>query len=318
MIIKKLYWMKYRPKSVEAMILLPRIQRQLLDDDNNIVLTNNILLTGTPGTGKSSMASVIVPDGALKVNASYNSSVEDLKDTVMDYCRVADIFGNSSVDGYKIVWLDEFDGVSAKYQEALRGFIEEYSDRIRFIATVNNLSKISDAMQSRFTVVKFDPETQEEIAYLKDGYFERCELIREKNKLQVSDEQLKAIINVSFPDLRQVMNSLQMVEKMGGYNKVGNSNVNTDLYTMIFDRIKEDKTYAWVMENFGDRVENLLKMCGRPLMSYIFEFKPEYMSKIPKISRVVNEHMNELTTTPDPLVLALSCIYSIQEIVNTK
>ena len=318
MIIKKLYSERYRPKSIDAMILLPRIQKELLNEEGEVQLSNNYLFTSTPGTGKTSMANVIVPEGALKVNASYNSSVDDLKEQVIDYCRTADIFGSTTLGGYKIVYLDEFDGVSGKYQEALRGFIEEYSDRVRFIATCNNLSKISPAMLSRFSVIKFDPENQEEVEYLKDHYFERCELVRDKNKLNVSDEQLHSIINISFPDLRSVMNTLQIIEKTGGYNKAHNSNINVDLYNIIFGQITEDKTYSWVIENFGDKVENLLKMCGRPLASYVFEFKPDMMNKIPKIMKVTNGALNELMNTPDPLVLALSCIYSIQEIINTK
>lgn len=318
MIIKKLYSEKYRPKSIDAMILLPRIQKELLDADGNIQLSGNYLFTSSPGTGKTSLANVLVPEGALKVNASYNSSVDDLKDDVIEYCKTADIFGSATIGGYKIVYLDEFDGVSGKYQDALRGFIEEYSDRIRFIATCNNLSKISPAMLSRFNVIKFDPENQEEVDYLKDHYFERCELIKEKNKLNVSDEQLKSIINITFPDFRSVMNTLQVIEKTGGYNKASNSNMNVDLYNIVFSTVKEDKTYAWVIENFGDKVENLLKMCGRPLASYIFEFKPEYMGKVPRIMKVVTDSLNGLQDSPDPVVLGISCIYSIQEIINSK
>jgi len=318
MIIKKLYTERYRPKSIDAMILLPRIQKELINEDGEVQLSGNYLLSSSPGTGKTSLADVLVPEGALKVNASYNSSVEDLKEEVIDYCKTADIFGSTTLDGYKIVYLDEFDGVSAKYQEALRGFIEDFSDRVRFIATCNNLSKISPAMLSRFTVLKFDPENQEETDYLKDNYFERCVLVREKNKLNITDEQLRSIINITFPDFRSVMNTLQSIEKTGGYNKMSNSNINVDLYNIIFQAIKEDKTYYWVIENFGDKVENLLKMCGRPLATYIFEFKPDMMNRVPRIMKIVNESLNELTNTPDPVVLALSCIYSIQEVINTK
>jgi DNA polymerase III delta prime subunit len=318
MIIKKLYTEKYRPKNIDGMILLPRIQKQLLNEDGEVQLSGNYLFASTPGTGKTSLANVLVPAGALKVNASYNSSVEDLKEQVIDYCRTSDIFGDTTVDGYKIVYLDEFDGVSQKYQEALRGFIEDYSDRVRFFATCNNLSKISPAMLSRFTVLKFDPENQEEIDYLKDAYFERCELVKEKNTLNVSDEQLKSIINITFPDFRSVLNTLQSIEKTGGYDKATSSSMNVDLYNIIFGQIKEDKTYAWVIENYGDKVENLLKMCGRPLASYIFEQKPDIMNRIPRIMRITNDSLNQVNTTPDPVVLALSCIYGIQEVINMK
>lgn len=316
MIIKKLYWEKYRPKTIEAMILLPRIRKELLDDKDELVLSGNYIFTGTSGIGKTSLANVIVPKGALKVNASYNSSIDDLRDTVIEYCRTADIFDDSMINGYKIVYLDEFDGVSAKYQDALRGFIEEFSDRIRFIATSNSIVKITNAIQSRFNIINFDPQNEEETNYLKDEYLIRCKLIRDKNNLNVSDEQLCSIINTTFPDLRSVMNILQNIEKTGSYDKGLISGINVDLYNILFGDIKEEKTYAWVIENYGDKVESLLKQCGRPLCKYIFDNKQEYINKVPKLIHIVNDHLNELNNTPDPVVLALSCIYTIQETIK--
>lgn len=318
MIVKKLYWNKYRPKNIDGMILLPRIQDELLDNDGNIVLSGNYLFTGTSGIGKTTLAKIIVPEGALIVNASYNSSVEDLKDVVIDYCRTSDIFGDSTIDGYKIVFLDEFDGVSQKYQEALRAFIEEYSDRIRFIATCNNLTKISSAMQSRFNVIKFDPINNEEVQYLKDGYLERCELIVEKNELNVSTEQLKSIINLTFPDLRNTFKILQKIEKTGKYSTELNSGLNLDLFEIIFGQINPEKTYNWVIENYGDNVEGLLKMCARPLSEYIFLQENKHVSKVPKIMKIVATYTSNLSACVDPVIQALSCIYEIQEIINTK
>ena len=318
MLTKKLYWEKFRPKSLEAMILLPRIQSQIFNAKGELELNGSYIFAGPTGTGKTSLTRLIVPEGALHVNASYNNSIDDLRDEVTDYCRTADIFNNSSVDGFKYVFLDEFDRVSAAYQDALRGFIEEYSDRVRFFATVNNISKISAPMLSRFTVIDFEPRNTEEVEFLKTHYVERAELVRDAKKLNVNDDQLRSIVNLTFPDLRSVMNILQNIEISGGYSKAANSGINVDLYNIVFSEIKPEKTYAWVMENFGDKIENLLKLCGRPLSEYIFEYKPEYVNKVPRIVKSVSNHSNNLLSCIDPVVLALSCIYEIQEIVNSK
>lgn len=315
-LVKKLYWTRYRPKNMDAMILLPRIKSEIIDEDNKLVLNGNYLFAGTSGVGKSSLAKIIIPKDALYVNASYNSSVEDLKDVVIDYCKTSDIFSSASIDGYKIVFLDEFDGVSQKYQEALRAFIEEYEDRIRFIATCNNLSKISPAMLSRFNVIKFDPETSDEVQFLKDEYFERCDLIRTKNDLNISDEQIKSLININFPDLRSIFNALQRTEARGSYSKDVNSNVNIDLFNILFDSINTEKTYTWVIENFGDNVENLLKLCARPLTEYIFQHNTTHIAKIPRIMKLVAHYTSNLNTCVDPVILALSCIFEIQEIIQ--
>ncbi len=104
---------------------------------------------------------------------------------------------------------------------------------------------------------------------MKDEYFERCELIREKNNINITDDQIKSIININFPDLRSVFNTLQRVSVVGTYSKELNSSVNVDLYNIVFSDITTENTYNWVMENFGDNVENLLKLCARPLCEYI-------------------------------------------------
>lgn len=317
-ILNKTYPQKYRPINIDGMILLPRIKDEILDDNNNIVVNNNYLLSGTPGIGKTSLSKIIAPAGALVVNASYNSSVDDLKDTVMDYCRTSDIFSDSSVDGYKIVFLDEFDGVSQKYQEVLRAFIEEYEDRIRFIATCNNLSKISPALQSRFTVIKFDPENEEESKYLKDEYFERAQLIVDKNKINIDENQIRSIINTNFPDLRSVLKTLQRVSKIGSYKQELNKSVNVDLFDIIFNDTTPEQTYAWVITNFGDNVENLLKLCARPLVEHIFDVQKNYVSCVPQIMKITATYTSNLSTCVDPLILALSCIYEIKEIIHNK
>lgn len=315
-IVNKIWWAKYRPKNVEGMILLPRIKKMLFDDNGNLELNNNYLFCGTPGVGKTSLAKIIVPQGALYVNASYNSSIEDLKEQVTEYCRTADIFGNCTINGYKIVFLDEFDGVSQKYQEAMRAFIEENENRIRFIATCNNISKISDAMQSRFEVINFDPVDERESNYLKDQYYERSKLIIERNDVNITDDQVKSLININFPDLRSVINTLQKTKKIGQYSSKINESINLDLFNIIFDTPNTEKTYEWVISNFGDNVEHLLKTCGRPLVKYIIDENQKYISFIPKLTKIVSEHLSLLHNIPDPMLLALSCIYEVQNTIH--
>ena len=314
-LINKIWWSKYRPKNIDGMILLPRIKNQLFKDDK-LSLDNNFLFVGPPGVGKSSLAKIIVPKGALYVNASYNSSIDDLKEEVSEYCKTADIFGDSTIDGYKIIYLDEFDGVSQKYQEGLRAFIEENESHVRFICTANNISKISEAMQSRFDVINFEPETEDERIYLKEEYIERCKLIRDKNDVNMTDSQIENIIEINFPDLRSVINLLQKVNKVGSFSKDLNESVNLDLFNIIFENTPTEKTYDWVISNFGDNTEYLLRTCGRPLINYILSENQKYINKIPRLTKIVTEHLSMLYNTPDPLLLALSCIFEIQEAIK--
>jgi hypothetical protein len=65
-------------------------------------------------------------------------------------------------------------------------------------------------------------------------------------------------------------------------------------------------------------MEGLLKMCARPLSEYIFMHETKHVSKVPKIMKIVATYTSNLSTCVDPVIQALSCIYEIQEIINTK
>lgn len=320
MIVNKLFWQKYRPKNQDAMILLPRIREQLFDNDGNLVINNNLIFSGSAGLGKSSLAEIILPKSSLRINASYNSSVEDLKENITEYCK--QIGGNIFDDDYsineknfKFVYLNEFDGVSQKYQEALRAFIEEHADRVRFIATCNNLQKLSPEIRSRFTVIDFDPSNEEERNYLLEQYLDRCLLVCEKNKIDINEKELKDLIRINFPDLRSTLNSLQtMVGKSKKENKLTSNNI--DFFNLIFDKQPTEATYEWVMSNYGDKVEPLLKLCGRYLTDHIIEYKSDKISSIPKLLQTVTNYSSKLPTAIDPLVLGVACVYEIKEILK--
>jgi replication-associated recombination protein RarA len=325
MIVNKLFWQKYRPKNVDGMILLPRIKKELINEEGELIINGNYLFNGGPGTGKSSLAELIIPKGSLVINASYNSSVEDLKETVTDYCKqvgnnIFDEDYNPNEKQWKFVYLNEFDGVSQKYQEALKAFIEEHVDRVRFIATCNNINKLSDEILSRFNVINFDPENAKERDYLLEEYKERAKLVIDKNKINLSEHQLNNLIKISFPDLRTILNQLQRISMASEKSTIEESikGLNIDFFNLIFDKQTPELTYNWVMSNYGDKVEPLLKLCGRYLAEYIMQYKPEMNNKIPKIMPIVTNYSNQLQNTIDPVVLVLACIYNIQEIIQNK
>lgn len=314
---KKIFRSKYRPNKVEKMALLPRIYNELFNEDGTIKINNSYIFAGSPGIGKTTLAKIIVPEGALHINASINSSVEDLKTEVMEFCKTGSMFGSDTVNGYKVVFFDEFDGVSQKYQEGLRAFMEDYEDRVIFIASCNAINKILPAMRSRFTVINFDPQNEQEVKFLEKEYYERCVAIRDIEELNIDDESIKSLININFPDLRSVYNTLQRVKNTGEYLTKHNTGINVDFYNLIFNKVSTENIYDYVMGTYGDNVEQLLNLCGRPLCRYILRESKENIKHIPSLTALVTNYSSQLSLVSDPLVLAVACIYEIKTILGT-
>ena len=118
-----LFTEKYRPKTIQDMILPERLKNRF---ENGIGELNRILLySDSPGTGKSSLAKVLVSQFghlSLYINASRDSSVDIIRDEITDFCANRTSITSGNVIKSKIVILDEIDGASAQLFKSFKGF----------------------------------------------------------------------------------------------------------------------------------------------------------------------------------------------------
>jgi replication factor C small subunit len=314
--IQALFTEKYRPKNLEDLILPERVMSKF---ENG--LTQNMLLAGSPGTGKTSTAKAIVNQFGypyLYINASTDTSVDVIRTRITDFCSTMSILDDQGK--FKVVILDEVDGVSDQFFKALRATMEQFASNSRFIATCNYVNKIPDPILSRFEVINFDFDKAEENELTKK-YIRRVYDICGKEGMTIEKPALVEFVKRNFPDLRTTLNKLQGYKTQGTQNitiddvKKFNS-VYKDMFDLIFNQMDPVVNYKYIVGEYSNRVDDVLQTLGQEFIEYIQTEKPQNARHIPQIAICVAEHQAQRTLVIDPVITLLSCVYKIQTIVN--
>lgn len=307
-----LFWKKYRPQLLEDLILPNRIRSAVKDG-----ITTNLILHGPFGCGKTSLAKILIKDHPhLYLNSSLYTSIDVLRSKVEEFCSKMSMF--DSTNTLKIVFLDEVDRISKQYQDALKGFIEEYENTVRFICTTNHINKIDGGIKSRFILLDFNPESPEEEKYIKLEQAKKIKQISVDEDINLTKENIISIVNRNYPDVRQMVTVLQHIKASGEfYDNVSNFNdkLKEETFKMIFEKYSYDDIYHFLMTNYGpEKIDDLIQILGRPFMEWVIINKKDWIPKIGKVARIVTSHNHMLATSIDPLILGISLVSDIIEI----
>lgn len=313
-----LWWEKYRPKTIEEIILPERIKNTFKEEE----LSNNYIFYGNYGTGKTSLARILIgkysKDKAfLEINSSLYTSVDVLRNDIENFCKFTPMMETQG--SIKYVFLDEFERVSIQFQDAFKAFIEKYSTNVRFIITTNHINKVSDGIKSRIPKINFDYLDQQEEKELKKQMFLRIkETILKKEEKEIQKLDLARIINSNFPDFRSTIVSLQEFY-INSESRISVENLSIKqniLYEFIFSDNDYEKTFHFINANFGaDGIDTMLKMLGKPFIEWCFENKKD-MSKLFECNYITTYYSSKLENSLDPLILGLTVIGKIKDIFN--
>ena len=314
-----LLWEKYRPKNLDDIILLPRIRKYF---ENGV--TQNYIFYGHFGTGKTSLARILIGKYTkdkpfLELNSSLYTSIDVLRSEIEDFCKFSPMMESDS--DVKFIFLDEFERVSAEFQDAFKAFIEKYNKNVRFIITTNHINKISDGIKSRIPQINFDCQNTEEEKYLKQEIYKRItNNILSKEGKQISKEDLVSIINKKFPDFRSIVVEVQNYIETGslGSNTSNVSNkIKLDLYNCIYDKsLDYEKIYHFLMSNFGpEKIDVMIKLLGKPFIDWSIS-ENKNVDKLFECNFIIADYSSKLETNPDPIVLGLTIIGTFREILQ--
>lgn len=203
---------KYRPIKVKDTILpeqTKKIFQEFVDKKN----LQNLLLTGSAGTGKTTVAKAMLEEiGAdyLIINGSLNMDKATLKNDIANFASTM-----SFVGGRKYVILDEADYLNITHvQPGLRNFMEDYSGNCGFIFTCNFPNRIMDAIKSRCTVIDFKITNQDKMKLAAQFHKRCCDILKAEN-VEYDTAVVAEVVKKFFPDNRRTLNELQKYSQLG-------------------------------------------------------------------------------------------------------
>lgn len=216
---------EFRPQQLSQIISNDRIIDTLKEYVKKKFLPH-LLLHGPSGTGKSSTikacANQIYGENydvmVLQINASKDRGIEVVRNKIRDFIITRSTFFEMKDDLFKLVILDEADAMTSDAQYMLRRLIEDNTMNARFCLICNKVKNIDPALQSRCTSFRFAPLSKTDI-------MNRIDEVAKIKKLNITQDGIDTIIDISKGDMRKVLNILQTTSM--AYKKIDADNVTT-------------------------------------------------------------------------------------------
>ena len=197
---------KYRPKKLSEVVGQYNFT---IDAESWVEQGNmpNVLLYGIAGVGKTAAGIALANDilkedvdnNFFEINASDDRRLETVRNQIKEIASTRKI-GDAP---FKIILLDEMDGMTKDAQNALKRIMERYADNCRFIITCNDRFRIIHPLQSRCANYRFDRLQSRTMHKMLS------EILETEKISHVSDEELETFIESLNGDMRRGLTELQ-------------------------------------------------------------------------------------------------------------
>lgn len=234
---------RLRPSSLEEFVgqehLLGegKILRQIIERD----LISSMIFWGPPGVGKTTLARMIA--GKTEAEFIYFSAVTSGIREIKEVMKTAE--QRRRVGRKTVVFVDEIHRFNKAQQDAFLPFVEKGSIILIGATTENPSFEINAALLSRCKVFVLKPLTEQDLFKLLNNALKHP-MGFGKEKVKITDTQLKAIAAFSNGDARTALNTLEMAVLNGKTDENGTEVTDSGLEqcisrkSLLYDKTGEE------------------------------------------------------------------------------
>ena len=301
---------KYRPKTISECVLPDRI-KNIFQDYVNSGEISNMLLCGTAGTGKTTVAKALCNElgcDYIVINGSDESGIDVLRTKIRDFASTVSFESKA-----KVVILDEADYLNPNStQPALRAFIEEFSGNCRFIFTCNFKNRIIEPLHSRTSVIDFkiDKKDRPEMA---QKFMGRMQYILTSENIPYEQNVLAELLMKHFPDYRRVINELQRYSRSGSIDSGILSNIAEINTKGLIDSLKDKdwkKMRQWVVNNVDNDPQGVYRK--------VYDSLIDKVKQVPHLVLLIADYQYKSAFVADLEINLTACLTDIMASVEFK
>ena len=301
---------KYRPQTISDCILPDGLKKTFQEyvDAGEI---SNMLLCGTAGTGKTTVARALCNElgcDYIVINGSDESGIDVLRTKIRDFASTVSFESKA-----KVVILDEADYLNPNStQPALRAFIEEFSGNCRFIFTCNFKNRIIEPLHSRTSVIDFkiDKKDRPEMA---QKFMGRMQYILTSENIPYEQNVLAELLMKHFPDYRRVLNELQRYSRGGVIDEGILSNLAEINTKGLIDSLKGKdwrKMRQWVVNNVDNDPQGVYRK--------VYDALIDKVKQVPHLVLLIADYQYKSAFVADQEINLTACLTDIMASVEFK